>query len=156
MGKGLGMNGLKNGSGNVTFSIVTVLSLGVWTRRVFISEHATHAWSSGRDRCGRIDPSAENDDVGNPGFCGVRLSGNGGVVEADGRRRDSHRSGGDGGSGENCGGGRFERESERERKFGWRVTQFGKRKADFGFEWRVASGWWRVTRNEQPETRYVA
>ena len=49
---------------------------------MFISEYATHAWSRGGNRCGRDDPSAEDDDVGNLGFCGVCFGGDGGVVEA--------------------------------------------------------------------------
>ena len=68
----------------VTFSIVTVLSLGVWTEVVFISDHATHAWSRKRSGCGRIDPSVEDDDVGNPGVGAFCFGGDGGVVEADG------------------------------------------------------------------------
>ena len=106
MGKGLGIRELKKALRIATFSIVTVLSLGVWTEVVFISYHAQRLYFRRESRLdwGSAGASAKFYDVGNPGVGGVCFGGDGGVVEADGRRRNGDRSGGDGRSGEDCGG----------------------------------------------------
>ena len=96
MGKGLGIRELKKALRIATFSIVTVLSLGVWTEVVFISYHAQRLYFRRESRLdwGSAGASAKFYDVGDFGVGGVCFGGIGGVVEAfrdggEGRKRTS-------------------------------------------------------------------